>query len=128
MARNRKTQTSTLRFGAALKAGLICAVIVVCGVGYVWQKQQINLLADQIRIREARLRELHNQNDKLVKLRATLLSPEQLDQRVKDLKLGLGPPQQPNQIWWLPDPAAGPSAQPSPPASGKSRELASMMK
>ena len=110
MARNRKSQNSPERLlGAALKAGLICTVLVVCGVGYVWEKQQINVLAEQIGKKEARLRELHQQNDKLNAQLRTLLSPEQLDRRVKELKLGLGPAL-PTQVWWLPKPADAPPA------------------
>jgi uncharacterized protein HemX len=108
MARNRKNQVATLGPGPALKAALICSFIVICCVGYVWQKQQINLLADQIGKREAKLRDLRNQNDKLRRQLATLLSPAQLDQRVKDLQLGLGSPQ-PTQIWWLPEPGENPA-------------------
>ena len=109
MARNRKTQSGTLRFGAVIKTGLICAVIVFFCVGYVWQKQQINGLADQYLKRETRLRRLRDQNDKLRKLMAALTSFQALDFRVKDMKLGLVPPQ-PAQIWWLPEPAAQPAA------------------
>jgi hypothetical protein len=104
MARTPKNQNQGLPLGATLKAGLICSVIVVCCVGYVWEKQQINVLAEQYGKRETRLRELRNQNDKLKRQLAALLSPAQLDLRVKELKLGLGPPQ-PTQIWWLPEPA-----------------------
>ena len=104
MSRQRKYQSSAIRPGPALKAALICGFIVVGCVGYVWEKQQINVLAEQYGKRETKLRELRNQNDKLRRQLAALLSPAQLDQRVKELKLGLGPPQ-PTQIWWLPEPA-----------------------
>jgi hypothetical protein len=108
MSRQRKNQSMAIRPGPALKAALICAFIVACCVGYVWEKQQINILAEQYGKREARLQELRNQNDKLKRQLAMLLSPAQLDQRVKDLKLGLGPPQ-PTQIWWLPEPTDRPA-------------------
>jgi hypothetical protein len=109
MSRQRKNQSTAIRFRPALQAALICAFIVACCVGYVWEKQQINVLAEQYGKREARLRDLRNQNDKLRRQLAMLLSPAQLDQRVKDLKLGLGPPQ-PTQIWWLPEPAGRPAS------------------
>jgi hypothetical protein len=104
MARQQKSQSMTAWAGPALKAAVICSFIVACCVGYVWEKQQINVLAEQYGKKEARLAELRNQNDKLKRQLAALLSPAALDQRVKDLKLGLGPPQ-PMQIWWLPEPA-----------------------
>jgi hypothetical protein len=109
MARNRKTQSEGLRFGAVIKAGLICAVIVFFCVGYVWQKQQINGLADQYLKRETRLKQLRDQNDKLKKQLAALTSFQALDARVKELKLGLVPPQ-PAQIWWLTEPSDRPAA------------------
>jgi heme exporter protein D len=113
MARNRKSESAAMWLGPALKAGLICLVIVASCVGYVWQKQQIYLLAEQMGKREARLKELRNQNDKLLKQLAELRSPEQLDLRVKELRLGLVPPQ-PTQIWYRPEPAAG-TPPPRPP-------------
>ena len=75
MARNRKNEVTALRPGAAFKAGLICLVIVTACVGYVWQKQQINVLAEQIGKREARVKELHEQNDKLIQQVNELYSP-----------------------------------------------------
>jgi len=55
MARNRRNQPAAIRFGPVLKAMLICLVIVLCCVGYVWQKKQINLLSEQIKKSERRL-------------------------------------------------------------------------
>ncbi|MDB6121925.1 MAG: hypothetical protein JWQ71_918 [Pedosphaera sp.] len=109
MARNRKNQSAAIRFGPALKAFLLCAAIVICCVGYIWQKQQISELSQQNLKREARLVELREQNDKLKKQLAMLLSPAYLDRRVKELKLGLMQPQ-PTQIWRLPEPVVEQSA------------------
>jgi hypothetical protein len=91
MARNRKHRTVATRFGPALKAFLACVLIGGSGVGYVWQKNQIANLGRQIKQRELRVAELEDRNDKLRKQLATLRSPAYLDQRVKDLKLGLVP-------------------------------------
>jgi hypothetical protein len=103
MSRNRKNQSAAIRFGPAIKACLICLAIVICCVGYVWQKKQIGELADQIRQREAGLLKWRDQNDKLRKQLAVLMSPQSLEAKVKELNLGLGPPQA-TQIWWLPEP------------------------
>jgi len=110
MARNRKNQSAAIRFGPALKALLLCAVIVSACLGYVWLKKQLGELGQQTRRREALLRELHTQNEKLRRQLAELQSVPMLEQRVKDLKLGLQPPQ-PAQVWNLTEPApdvAGP--------------------
>src|SRR5579883_39787 len=103
MARNRKNQSAAIRFGLAVKVCLICLAIGGSGIGYVWQKNQIYDLGQQMRRREARVQELREQNDKLRKQLATLLSPRFLDQRAKELKLGLVPPQ-PSQVLRLAEP------------------------
>ena len=81
-----------------MKVCFTCACLIGgSGIGYVWQKNQIYELGQQMHRREARVTELREQNDKLKKQLATLLSPRFLDQRVKELKLGLVPPQ-PSQV------------------------------
>jgi hypothetical protein len=105
MARNRKYQSAAIRFGPALKAFLLCLVIGGSGVGFVWQKGQIDELGRQIKQREIRLISLREQNKKFRDQLAMLRSPAQLDQRVRELNLGLGQPQ-PAQIWRLPEPPA----------------------
>jgi hypothetical protein len=102
MAKNRKHQSAAIRFGPALKAFLLCLLIGGSGVGYVWQKNQIYELGQQIRKRELRLKELEKQNDKLRGQLAFMRSPAYLQGRVKDL--GLVPPN-PSQVWYLPEPA-----------------------
>lgn len=103
MARNRRNQSAAIRFGPALKAFLLCLLIGGSGVGYVWQKNQIYELGQQIRKREIRLSELKEQNDKFKKQLATMRSPPFLEMRIRDLKLGLTMPQ-PSQVWCLPEP------------------------
>lgn len=104
MARNRKSQSGAVRFGPAFRAVLLCAFIVICGVGYVWQKKQNEELGATLKRREMRLRDLRDyQNPMLRKQLATLQSQLFLDQRVKELKLGLTRPD-PGQVWSLPEP------------------------
>ncbi len=103
MARNRKYQSAAIRFGPALKAFLLCLLIGGSGVGYVWQKDQISQLGQQIKKRELRMRELAYQNEKLNKQLATMRTPLFLEMRIRDLKLGLVRPEQ-AQIWRLPEP------------------------
>ncbi len=103
MAKNRKYQSAAVRFGPALKAFLLCAVIGGSGVGYVWQKSQIDELARQIKRRETRLGELQGQNKKLRDQLQMLRSPKPLEKRVRDLNLGLGQVQ-PEQVRRLTEP------------------------
>jgi hypothetical protein len=109
MARNRKYQSAAIRFGPALKAFLFCLLIGGSGVGYVWQKDQIARLGQQIKKRELRLRELADQNEKLSKQLAAMRSPRFLEMRIKELNLGLARPEQ-SQIWQLPEPSRDRSA------------------
>jgi len=112
MARNRKNQTAAIRFGPALKALLICGLLAGSGLGYAWQKNQITDLGRQIARKEAMLQDLEEKNRKMEDLLKTLSSPDRLDQRSKELNLGLGPTQ-PAQVWRLPEPVL-PSAAPAP--------------
>jgi cell division protein FtsB len=104
MARNRKYQAAHVRLVPALYAFLLCAGIAIAGVGYVWQKQQINELGKQILAREKKLDELRDQSEKLRRQLATLRSPQFIEMRIKELNLGLVQPQ-PNQVWRLSEPA-----------------------
>jgi uncharacterized protein HemX len=108
MAKNRKYQSAGVRFGPALNALILCVIIGGAGVGYVWQKSQINELGRQIGQREQRLKELKTQNEKLSDQLAVLRSPAKLDQRLRELNLGLVMPQ-PNQVWRLAEPTLPPS-------------------
>jgi hypothetical protein len=104
MARNRKSESVAIRFGPAFKALVLCLMIGGSGVGYVWQKDQLSHLGQQIKARETRLGHLEEQNEKLRKQLAFMRSPRFLEGRIKDLNLGLVQPQ-PVQIWRLPDPS-----------------------
>ncbi len=100
MARNRKNQSAAIRFGPAIWALLLCLLIGGSGVGYVWLQTQIYQLGLQKGKREQQLAALRNQNEKLRGYLAELCSPPRLDARVRELNLGLGPPQ-PAQVWRL---------------------------
>jgi cell division protein FtsB len=107
MAGNRNKQSAAIRFGPALKAAFLCLLIAGSAIGYVWQKNEIYRLSQQISQRESRLGRLSEGNEKLRVTLADLRSPMKLDQRVRELNLGLAPAQ-PMQIWRLPEPAAAP--------------------
>jgi len=116
MAKNRKHQSAAIRFGPALKAFLLCLLIGGSGIGYVWQKNQIYDLGQQIRKRELRLKDLQDQNDKLRRQLGMMGTPQYLQARVKEMNLGLGP-SQPSQVWYLKEPV---KSEPT-----RNRELAS---
>src|ERR1041384_1177966 len=103
MARNRKSQSAAIRFGPVVKAILLCLLIGGSGIGYVWQKDQIGRLGRQKKDREIRLDRLKHQNSDLHQDLAFMRRPKALEERIKELKLGLGPPQ-PGQVWRLTEP------------------------
>jgi hypothetical protein len=91
MAKNRKNQAAAIRFAPALKASFLCLLIGGSAVGYVWQKNEIYRLGQQIHQRESRLQQLQADNKRLADQLAILHSPVMLDQRAKELNLGLAP-------------------------------------
>jgi hypothetical protein len=103
MAKNRNSQSASIRFGPALAAFFACFVIAGAAVGYVWQKGQIYQLGKQIRANEIRLAQLQKDDDQRVKDLAELRSPMKLDARAKELNLGLLPAQ-PMQVVRLAEP------------------------
>lgn len=107
MARNRKSQSAAVRFGPALKAVLLCLLIGGSGVGYVWQKEQLAKLGRQRKVRELKLSALEDQNEQLRKQLSNMRLPQYLEMRIKEARLGLGPPQV-GQVVRLPEPMAEP--------------------
>lgn len=103
MAKSKKSQSASIRFGPALKAFILCFLIAGSAVGYVWQKSQIYQLGRQIRQEEIHLSQLKSDNQRLTDQLAILRSPVMLDQRARALNLGLVPAQ-PAQVYRLPEP------------------------
>src|SRR5947207_384137 len=104
MAKNRKYQSAAIRFGPALKAFLLCLLIGGSGVGYVWQKNQIYQLGQQIKMRETRWKKWVGHNKELDKQLQDLRKPAYLEKRIQELGLGLAAPA-PSQVWRLPEPS-----------------------
>ncbi len=100
---NRKKRANNVRFGPALKAVFICLITCSLGLGYVWQKQQINTLGQQIKERELVFEKLKRENKRRGDNLAYLMSPQQLDFRLRQLKLNLIVPL-PKQIVVLKEP------------------------
>jgi len=119
MARNRRND-SALRVAPVLLAVGLCALFAGLGVGYVWYKDQVDILGRQIKGDELTLAKLQSENKMRREQLATLCSPKILDAAVTKLHLGLGPTSL-SQIIRLVDapdfePAARPSAPPGPQA------------
>ena len=108
MAKNRKNQSAAIRFGPALKALCLCFLFAGSAVGFVWQKNQIYQLGQQIQQREIRLKRLLNDDQKLSDQLSILRSPTMLDRRARELNLGLTPAQ-PMQVLRLAEPASAPA-------------------
>ena|SRR5258708_7202194 len=114
MARNRKNQSAAVRFGPAVKALLLCLFIGGSGVGYVWQKNQIHVLATEIKKREERLGQLRQKNKQRSDQLTIACSPQSLEGRIRQMNLGLVLPP-PTQIIRLSEmPVAAPAAGVSP--------------
>ena len=109
---NRKRKKLSVRFGPALKAVLICLVTCSLGLGYVWQKKQINDLGAQIKENENKMEDLRRENKRRGDTLAYLMSPQELDARLRQLGLDLEVPR-PEQIVVLVD-AKIEAAQPQP--------------
>ena len=92
MARNRKTNGGAVRLAPVVNAFLLCLFLGGSGIGYVWQKGQIDALGRQIGEREKRLADLRRQNKMRSDHLAALCSPTALEAKVKALNLGLVQP------------------------------------
>ena len=92
MLRNRKRQS--LQVGVVAKSLLACLYVAAVGMGYVWNKNQIYRLGDDLKRREAELIALEKRNAMLAAHLAQLKSPACLETRNHQLQLGLVPPRQ----------------------------------
>lgn len=91
MAKNRKNQAAAIRFGPALKASFLCLLIGGAAVGFVWQKNEIYQLGRMQLAREKKLDQVKRDNEALIRQITILHSSVMLDQRAKELNLGLAP-------------------------------------
>jgi cell division protein FtsB len=91
MKRNRKRESLPLGIVARAVVGCVCLGLI--GLGYVWQKNQIHRLGDEIKRREAALVALQKRNSALDNQLARLKSPALLEWRCQQYQLGLVTPQ-----------------------------------
>jgi hypothetical protein len=123
MAKNRKSQPAAVRFAPALKVAFMCMLVAGSAIGYVWQKSEIDRLGSLRVDREKRLAQLNRDNQRLADQLAILHSPVMLDQRVRELNLGLSPAQ-PLQVVRLTDPVGPPVGAGVRPLAERSLETA----
>lgn len=107
MSRNRKHQTAAVRFGPALKALGLCVFLGGSGLGYVWQKDQINTLGERLKQVERRYDELRAQNERLNGVLTSLQTPTAIEARIQQADLGLVAAK-PDEIVRLIEPASSP--------------------
>jgi cell division protein FtsB len=96
MRRNRKREP--LRLGTVAKTLVTCASIAAIGVGYVWQKNQIYRLGDEMKKREAALLAAQKRNTMLAAQLAQLKSPAYLESRCLQYNLGLTAPRETQMV------------------------------
>ena len=92
MKRNRKREQ--LRFGTVTKSLVVCICIAMSGLGYVWQKNAIYRLGDDIKKRETALSSAHKRNLMLAAQMAHLESPAQLEAECQQYNLSLVAPKE----------------------------------
>ncbi|MGD0016509.1 MAG: hypothetical protein ABSC38_03200 [Verrucomicrobiia bacterium] len=90
MRQNRKREP--LRLGTVAKSLIACMCVAVLGLLYVYGKNQINRLGDEIGKREATLTAAEKRNTMLAAQLAQLKSPSVLEQRCQQYNLGLVAP------------------------------------
>lgn len=101
MKRNRKREL--LRFGTVTKSLVVCVCVAVSGLGYVWQKNAIYRLGDEIKKRETALSSAQKRNMMLGAQLAHLESPAELETKCQQYNLSLVAPKE-NQVVRLYEP------------------------
>ena len=91
MATNRKAQSAAARFGPAVKTFLLCSLIAGSGVGYVNQKNRIDLLGEQMRKLEIQREKQRLHRQILLRRLTALNSPNELEAQVQKMNLDLSP-------------------------------------
>jgi hypothetical protein len=106
MAKNRKTQSDTVRFGAVARVLVLCLFFGGSAIGYVWQQGQIMKLNVRRKALETVLGDLQVQNRRRSDQFESQLLPKALEDRVRGMNLGLAP-HNPAQVVRLVEPAVG---------------------
>jgi len=62
MPKNRKRSEPAVKLGPVFKAFVACLCLGLAGVGYVWQKNELHDLGEQLKKKEQKLAELEREN------------------------------------------------------------------
>jgi hypothetical protein len=101
MNRNRRVERDSRVSGVAWVFSVFL-LLGVSGLGYVWQKSQINQLGFQKRTLEKELRDLLAANNRNQLDIVELQTVARIEEKVKEMNIGLGYPQ-PEQVIRLVD-------------------------
>jgi len=96
MRRNRKREP--LRVGTVAKSLIVCISIAAIGVGYVWQKNQIYRLGQDIKKREETLLAVEKRNTMVAADLARFKSPAYLESKCQQYNLGLTAPRETQMV------------------------------
>lgn len=114
----RKEKKAGLPTMGLVSVGLICLFIAAAGCSFIWNKNQIHSLGQQIRFYEAQLETAKRRRLTLERTYATMCSPADLEERVKRMNLHLGPPQPDQMVRLFDGPPEMGNARFSPVATG----------
>jgi cell division protein FtsB len=109
MSKNRKREATLLRMLPLTKWLLVFVAIAMVGVGYVWQKNTIHKLGDDLKQREQQVEKLRERHTILVQGIAGLKTPRAIETKCKAWNLGLGMPKE-SQIVRVTEPLYAPTA------------------
>lgn len=103
MAKNRKSQGGEFRAGPVVRAALLCLFLGGSAIGYVWQTQQVAKLGVERRQKETVLNRIESENAVKRHQYDLQLQPRALEERVRTLRLPIGP-HQPGQVIHVSEP------------------------
>lgn len=120
--------------GTVARSLIACGCVGLAGLAYVWEKNQLYRLGDELKKREAALLAVDKRNAMLAAQLAHLKSPAYLEARCQQYNLGLVAPREtqivrllePGPEWdvTLPAAAAQPLQRPSPTRRSTSHTVA----
>ncbi len=96
LQRNRKR--ASLHYGVVAKSLLACLYVAAVGVTFVWYKNQIHRLGDEIKKRENTLAAVEKRNAMLMTQLAQLKSPAYLEARCQECGIQLVSPRESQMV------------------------------